>query len=72
MTEMLEKVVAKIKQLPIEQQDALAALILEEIEDEARWDAAFARSLGVLERLAAEAEEEDRKGLTKEFDPDAL
>lgn len=72
MTEMLEKVVAKIKQLPAEEQDAIAALILEEIEDEARWDAAFARSPGVLERLAEEAEEEDRKGLTKEFDPESL
>lgn len=72
MTEMLEKAVAKIKQLPPEQQDAIAALILEEVEDEARWDATFARSHSMLEQLAAEAEEEDRKGLTKEFDPDAL
>jgi len=72
MTEMLEKAVAKIKQLPSEQQDAIAALILEEIEDEARWDATFARSLGHLEQLAAEAEDEDRRGLTKELDLDAL
>lgn len=71
MTEMLEKAVAKVKQLPAEQQDAIAALILEEIEDEARWDTTFARSLGLLEQLAAEAEEEDRKGLTKELDPEA-
>lgn len=48
MTEMLEKAVAKVKQLPAEQQDAIAALILEEVEDEARWDALFARSHGVL------------------------
>ena len=72
MTEMLEKAVAQVKQLPEEQQDAIAALILEEIEDEARWDAAFARSPDTLARLAAEAEEEDRKGLTKELDPDTL
>ena len=63
MTEMLEKVVAKIKQLPAKQQDAIAALILEEIEDEARWDATFTRSPGLLELLSAEAEEEDQKGL---------
>ena len=72
MTEMLEKAVAKIKQLPAEEQDAIATLILEELEDEARWDTAFARSPGVLERLAAEADEEDRKGLTRNLDPDAL
>lgn len=72
MTKMLEKAVARVKQLPEDQQNAIAALILEEIEDEARWDAAFARSPDILTRLAAEAEEEDRKGLTEDLDPDTL
>lgn len=72
MTKLLEKALLRAKQLPDEQQDAIAALILEEIEDEARWDEAFSRSLDVLERLAAEADEEDRAGLTEELDPDSL
>ena len=72
MTDMLEKAVSQAERLSEEQQDAIASLILDEIEDEARWDAAFARSPDVLERLAAEAEEEDRQGLTEELDPDAL
>ncbi len=72
MTEMLEKAIARARQLPEDQQDTIAALILEEIEDDARWDAAFVGSHDVLERLAAEAEEEDRKGLTEELDPDTL
>lgn len=72
MTDMLEMAVTRAKQLPEEQQDAIAALILEEIEDETRWAAAFARSPDVLERLAAEAEEEDRQGLTEELDSNAL
>lgn len=38
--------------------------------DEARWAASFAKSPDVLERLAAEAEQEDRAGLTEAFDPD--
>ncbi|MCB0205524.1 MAG: hypothetical protein KDH89_11955 [Anaerolineae bacterium] len=71
-TYMLEKAVAQAKQLPEEQQDAIAALILDEIKDEARWDAAFALSHDLLEQLAAEAEEEDRQGLTEELDLDAL
>lgn len=41
-------------------------------QDEDMWDAAFARSPEVLELLAAEAEQEDRAGLTEELDPDAL
>ena len=39
--------------------------------DEARWAASFAKSSDVLERLAAEAEQEDRAGLTEAFDPDS-
>ena len=40
--------------------------------DEARWDASFAKSPEVLEQLAAEAEREDREGLTEALDPDSL
>ena len=40
--------------------------------DEARWAASFAKSPDVLERLAAEAEQEDRAGLTEALDPDSL
>ncbi len=72
MTRMLEKAFAQAEQLSEKHQDAIATLILEEIEDEARWDAAFACSHDVLEKLAAEAEEEDRQGLTAELDPNAL
>ena len=44
----------------------------QEIEDEARWDRAFAASRPLLERLAAEAAEEHRLGLTEELDPTRL
>lgn len=72
MTHLLRKAVAKAEELPESYQDAIAALILEELEDEARWDAAFARSQGVLSKLAAEAMEEDRAGKTQELDPETL
>ena len=67
MSEMLDEAVAQK-----ERQDAIAVFTLEEIEDAARWDAAFAKSPEVLERLAKEAEAEDQKRQTKELDPDAL
>ena len=72
MTVMLERAFARARRLSEKHQDVIAALILEEIEDEARWDAAFASSHDVLEKLAAEAEEEGRQGLTETLDPDAL
>lgn len=62
MTVLLERAVEKARMLPDDQQDALAALLLDEIEDEARWDEAFARpeSHDVLARMAAEAMAENR------------
>ncbi len=72
MTKRLQTAISKVSSLPDSQQDAIAAFILEEIEDEARWDQAFQKSPHVLERLVAEAAEAERLGLTKELDPDSL
>jgi hypothetical protein len=46
---------AKLKTLPDDEQDAIALIILEEIEDERRWDEAFSRSPHILANLAATA-----------------
>ena len=55
MTELLQRAIAKLQTLPESEQDAIAAMILEEIEDERRWDEAFSRSPDVLAKLAASA-----------------
>jgi hypothetical protein len=80
MTELLEKVIllwrgfanARLKTLPASEQNAIAAMILEELEDEIRWDDAFAGSQDALGLLAAEAMVEYRAGKTKELDPETL
>lgn len=72
MTELLEQAIEKVKALPECEQDSLAALILEELEDEARWQSKFANSQDLLARLAAEAMTEDRAGKTRPLDADAL
>ncbi len=72
MTELLEKAIARLKTLPASEQDAIAAMILEELEDEIRWDAAFAGSQDALAKLAAEAMAEYRAGKTQELDPETL
>ncbi|MBX9254483.1 hypothetical protein H1Q63_11085 [Desmonostoc muscorum CCALA 125] len=72
MTKLLEQAIARVKQLPETEQDAIAALILEELEDEARWDKAFAQSHDVLAELAAAALAEDQAGKTQELDPETL
>jgi hypothetical protein len=53
MTQLLEEAIAKVQQLPAPDQDVIAQLILDELEDEQRWDQAFARSQAALSRLAA-------------------
>ena len=65
MTELLEKAIIEVKQLPDDDQNAIAQLIFEELEDERLWDETFAKSPEVLEHLLAEAEAEERAGLTQ-------
>jgi hypothetical protein len=41
MTELLERVIAQLKTLPDDEQDAIAARLLAEMEDEQTWKAQF-------------------------------
>ncbi|MBL1179103.1 hypothetical protein [Pantanalinema sp. GBBB05] len=72
MTELLEAAIARLKTLPTDKQDAIATLILEELEEEQRWDDSFARSPDLLAKLAAEAMAEHQAGKTQELDPEML
>ena len=67
LTPSLEQAIARAATLPPQEQDALAALIVAEIQDEQRWDELFldSRSPILLERLAAEAVAEDEAGITE-------
>ncbi len=65
MTKLLKEVLAKLSKLSPERQDELAAWLLAEMEDEARWAKSFAESQDALEKLADEALEEYRRGDTR-------
>jgi hypothetical protein len=62
MTKILEKAIEEARKLPPKEQDALGAIILDEIADEARWAKKFAETQGALERLADEALAELKAG----------
>lgn len=62
MSQLLEHAVAEVRKLPDEEQDAIAALILDEIEDDRRWEEAFAASPSKLAALAARAAKQVRAG----------
>ncbi len=42
MTKLLQQVMEKLQQLPPYQQDAIATLILAELEDDENWETSFA------------------------------
>ncbi|NER02432.1 MAG: hypothetical protein F6K17_07220 [Okeania sp. SIO3C4] len=65
MTNILQKALTKLSQLPENQQEAIAYLILAEIEDEKKWAENFANSQDQLAQLADEAIAEFKQGKTK-------
>ena len=70
MTVLLEKAFSQIKTLAPEEQDALAALIFEEMESEKKWDQVFNASQDQLSQLAKQAVADYKAGKTKTLDPD--
>lgn len=68
MTKLLEKAIDEIKQLPDTDQDKVAAIILEELLAEKRWDEAFAKSQDKLGQLADEALRDRGAGSTTPLD----
>ncbi|MDJ0577287.1 MAG: hypothetical protein QNJ65_19275 [Xenococcaceae cyanobacterium MO_234.B1] len=72
MTELLEQAIANMKNLPDNEQDTIATIILEELEDEMKWEKVFADSQDMLAKLAAEAMTEYQAGKTQELDPETL
>jgi len=65
MTRLLEQALSEVKKLPEAEQDAIATLILDELADEQRWQASFARSQDQLARLDAKVREDIQAGRVK-------
>ena len=72
MGKLLEMAIAETAKLPEPEQEAVGAWILAELESERRWDELFAKSQDVLAKLAEEARQEYRAGVTEPLEPDKL
>jgi hypothetical protein len=72
MTELLKEAVDKLQALPAPEQDAIARMVLEEIESERRWDELFERTSDQFARLADRAWAEHEAGQSEPLDPDML
>lgn len=69
MNKMLARALAAISKLPDEQQEAIAATILDDLEAEKGWQERFAKSQDRLAELSKRAGEHVTGGTTSPFDP---
>ena len=65
MTQLLRKALNEVEKLPASEQDAVAALVLEELASERRWSELFARSQDSLAKRAELALADYAAGRTK-------
>jgi hypothetical protein len=72
MTKLLEHALAKAQELSEAEQDAIAQIVIDEIESEWRWDEVLAKSPEKLRKLADQAWAEHEAGGSEELDADRL
>ena len=72
MTDQLRKAFEKAAELPDYDQDELAALLLDAIDSDRKWDTVLAKDPGKLQRMADKAVEHARAGRNLPLDPDKL
>lgn len=68
MTALLEKAISRVSDMPARQQNAIARLLLAELDAEDQWDASFSASQHELAQLAGQALAERRRGKTRKTD----
>ena len=62
-----ERAIDELRKCSPHEQDVIAALILEEIADDRRWDEAFSASAPALEKMADKVRAEIRAGRTRDM-----
>lgn len=72
MTTLLEQAIDRLRECSRAEQDTIAALILEELADDTRWDEAFAASQPEIEQLAEKVRAKIRSGQTRDMRIDDL
>ncbi len=72
MTQLLQRALMEITQLPEVEQDQIAQMVLDELLSERRWQKAFSKSQDQLAVLADEALAEFEAGQTEMMDVEKL
>jgi hypothetical protein len=72
MTKSLEIALERLKALPDEEQDSLAQLLLDEMDEDAKWDATTAKHADKLAKLTQEILAAHQRGECEPLDPESL
>jgi hypothetical protein len=72
MTKALQEAIERLKQVPEDRQDALAALLLHELEEDERWARSTAAHSEKLQGFVRDVLEANRRGECEPLDPDQL
>ena len=72
MSNLLDEAYAAAKELPEQEQEAIGAWLLAEIDADRKWDELFSQPSEVIERMADKALEDHRRGRTRPLDPETL
>jgi hypothetical protein len=72
MTKTLEQAIERLRQMPEDRQDAIARLLLHEIDEDERWTRTTEAHADKLKGLVDDVLEADRRGECEPLDPDQL
>ncbi|HWP91957.1 MAG TPA: hypothetical protein VNN20_07155 [Thermodesulfobacteriota bacterium] len=72
MTTLLSKAIKKVEALPPELQDGIAKQIIEDIDNELKWQKTLDQPQSKLEKLAGKVLQESKAGKTKRMGFDDL
>ena len=69
---LVDQAIKEWKERSPMEQNRIAKWLIEELKSESKWEKSFAESEDLLEELATEALEEDKRGETTVLDPERL
>ena len=72
MTNLLSKVIRRIEALPVELQNEIAEQLLDDLDNELRWQKTLSKPQAKLGKLGAKALEESNTGKTRKMGFDEL
>lgn len=72
MTQLLQQAFAEVQKRPEDEQDFIAAIVMEELADESRWQEKFAKTQPQLAQLAAKARADIQAGRVRKVGVDEL